>query len=118
MPIKDTEWSFGEVYIDGVCIGTAKDIYIESFEPDHEAVADYVRTLTPVWDDYTLTFDIKPIKYITMLKLIGLWKWVADNCPNKRIVHLMNYGKSARIRMKNYNRAIQEIGKHIMEDKT
>ncbi len=114
---------FGEkndckVYIDGEYVGTAKDITITNFVPDRDAVEAYVRkNIVMALDTNGEFVGTCTIKKITMFKLSGLWYWVMYNCPNKKLVWLMKHGKNARVKMKNYRRAIEEIGKHIVEDK-
>lgn len=44
-------------------------------------------------------------------KLTGLWDYVYNNCPNRRVVHLMNYGGTKRTRMKNFKRGLRIIGR-------
>ena len=63
-------------------------------------------------DDYGLVlkchFDIN--KFI---KLIGLWNWVYNNCPNKRVTYFMRCGKNDRIKNKNLKRALKILLKEI-----
>lgn len=59
---------------------------------------------------YNVRFDSE--KY---WRLTGLWKWVYDNCPNRRVRHLLMYGKTKRIRIKNFIRGVKIIG-NIVEN--
>lgn len=45
------------------------------------------------------------------LKLCGVWQAVVDMCPNRKVAHLIRYGKNDKIRKKNFNRAIRLIYK-------
>ena len=45
------------------------------------------------------------IDRIGILKIMGLWEWALQNCPNRKVKHLMNHGKSKRVRLKNFKRA-------------
>lgn len=47
------------------------------------------------------------------IKLCGLWDWVYNNCPNKRITYLMKCGKNDRIKNKNFKRALKILLKEI-----
>ena len=47
------------------------------------------------------------------LKLIGVYDWVLNNCPNKRVVHLARFGRTQRVRNKNFRRAWDSLGKEI-----
>jgi hypothetical protein len=49
------------------------------------------------------------------LKLIGMYDWTLNNCPNKRVVHLAKYGRTQRVRNKNFRRAMRILGKEIEE---
>lgn len=118
MPTKGMEEITGAVYIDGEYVGIAKDITITDFVPDRDAVKDYVReNIVMSCDGFRELTGTISIDKITMFKLTGLWYWAMYNCPNKKLVKLMKYGKNARVKMKNFKRAIKEIGKHIVEDK-
>lgn len=50
-----------------------------------------------------------------MLMVTGMYKMVIDNCPDKKVVHLIKYGRKERIRHKNFNRAIKIICKNTKE---
>lgn len=43
-------------------------------------------------------------------KLMGVYDWVLTYCPNKRVVHLVKYGKNDRVRFKNFWRAYMILG--------
>lgn len=49
------------------------------------------------------------IKRMQLLTLMGLIGWAYDNCPSKRVRHLLKYGKNERVRYKNYKRACKLI---------
>lgn len=112
MPIENIKC--GEVYFNGVCVGVSHDIEITDYTEDKGAVKEYLREQRPVVVNRggTLQCTIK-FNFITYLKLCGLWDWVKTNCPNKRLVYLMDHGKNTRVRLKNYRRAAHEIGKYI-----
>jgi hypothetical protein len=105
----------GAVYIDGEYVGTASEgIEITSFEPDMGAIEDYVKDNFKISLDSTGKFTgTVNINKIILLKLIGLWYWAMDNCPNKRIVHLMKYGKNPRVKLKNFRRACWVIDSYL-----
>jgi hypothetical protein len=39
------------------------------------------------------------------ITIITLQNMIYDRCSNRRVAHLMRYGKTARVRKKNYKRA-------------
>ena len=88
--------------IDGI-----KDITLEREE-------DYMG-LVNAGQAYEITFHangvkmqcISKIKPIQMFKFTGMWQWAKETCGNPKIVHLMEYGKNERVRIKNYNRALR-----------
>lgn len=51
-------------------------------------------TILQRYDHYKLT--------IIILKFGGIWYWAFENCPDRRVRHLMMYGKNNRVRYKNY----------------
>lgn len=46
-----------------------------------------------------------------MLAITGLYQTVINCCPDRRVAHLAVHGKTARIRRKNFNRAIRILEK-------
>lgn len=42
-------------------------------------------------------------------KIIGSYDWIINKCPNRRVVHLIKYGKNKRVRNKNFNRALRSM---------
>ena len=97
----------GTVYYEG------KEVTISGcdidFEPVKEYVRDRLRKTRPILHDGGLFVDVW-IDRMLVWKLTGLWSWAANNCPNKRVVYLMNHGKTRRVQMKNFKRAV-----HIIE---
>lgn len=45
----------------------------------------------------------------TLYKLTGIYKAVINGCPNRRVAHLIKYGKNDRVKHKNFNRAVKII---------
>lgn len=46
-----------------------------------------------------------------LLAITGMYQAVIDCCPDRRVAHLAAHGKTARVRKKNFHRAIR-----ILED--
>ena len=44
--------------------------------------------------------------------IVGVWYWVLKNCPDRRVKHLMMYGKNKRVQYKNYLHACRLITKN------
>lgn len=51
----------------------------------------------------------------TLYKLTGIYKAVIDGCPNRRVAHLIKYGKNDRVRHKNFNRAVKIINESCLK---
>ena len=51
---------------------------------------------------------------IDLWKLSGIYNWVIDNCHNRRVVHLIKYGKNIKVRKKNFNRALKIIAEELV----
>lgn len=108
MPIKRIDaYSDVTFHVDGVEIHGIPDLDV-NFEPATEYIRENI-SLTQT-DAMTFTAKCKINKWI-IYKLIGLYSWVMDHCPNKRVVHLAQYAKKSKIRSKNFNRAIRIIAK-------
>lgn len=97
----------GDMRIDTKCIPEITD-----FTYADEPVRDYIRAeCSKSFDaEFTATVRINPITYA---KICGLWDWLIENCPNRRVVHLMRHSKDPRIVKKNYCRAQQIICKEL-----
>lgn len=64
-------------------------------------------------DKSALTFTCK-FNWWSFMKLCGMWDWVIKYCPNKRVVHLAKYGRTTRVRHKNFRRACRLLEKEIL----
>ena len=86
--------------------------YISDFTYEEEPVKDYIRAELQKGFEAGLTATVH-INRITMAKICGLWDWLIESCPNRRVVHLMRHSKDRRIVKKNYCRAQQIICKEL-----
>ena len=95
------------IYIDGCEIKGISD-----FSVDGETIEEYVKenTVISFKDYFTMTATCK-INRMHFYKVIGLYDWAIENCPNKKVVHLMRYGKTDRVKMKNFRRSLRIIEK-------
>lgn len=64
-------------------------------------------------DEFTLTATCN-FNWWSFMKLCGMWDWVMTYCPNKRVVHLAKYGRTTRVRHKNFRRACRLLEKEIL----
>lgn len=111
MPPKNSiEYGIGTVYFNDspMAIGHITDYLIEPEDFD-KACTDFVLKHMS-FDPVTLSCSLK-INRLMLLKFMGFWQWALDWCPSKRVVHLMKYGKNARVKVKNYDRAVELIAK-------
>jgi len=102
----------GTIYIDG-CEAKGIEAFESSYDEDmaRDYVLDnmqYVRK--PDTAEITLTCKMNKIIF---LKLIGIWDWALKYCPNRRVVHLMQFGKNNKIKIKNFYRAMKIIAREI-----
>ena len=51
---------------------------------------------------------------VDLLKLLGIYDWVIDNCHSRRVVHLNKHGKNIKVRKKNFNRALKIIAEELV----
>lgn len=89
---------------------------ISDFSVEEEKINEYVRQSTVISfkDCFTMTATCKINRY-AFYKIIGLYDWAIENCPNKRVVHLMRYGKNDKVKMKNFRRSLRIIEKVLAE---
>ena len=114
MPPKESGIEFGSgigtLYIDGKPLAG-----IESFECNTEEVYNEHRDeIFKICTNDCFTFTVK-MNVKAFYKLTGLYDWVCNSCPNRRVAHFIKYGKTSRVQQKNFKRALRIIGK-ILED--
>ena len=66
----------------------------------------------------SLSFTVRLRNYIDKIfcaKMLGLYQWVCDNCPNRKVIHLMKYGKNKRVKNKNFIRALNITCRYAIE---
>ena len=101
------------VYSDG--------LEIREFTPDHEAYKDWLRR--KIWESLNLVQETRifggnlNIDTFGYVKIIGIFDFICTHCPNKRVVHLAKYGKSHRVQVKNFYRALVILVAHAYEFK-
>lgn len=78
---------------------------------DIEAPGIYEYTLQCGPQEFTFTSIYSNLNWMLFLKLCGAWNVVVEACPNKRVRHLIKYGKNEKIIKKNFHRAIRLIRK-------
>lgn len=86
---------------------------ITDFTCDEEAGREYVEDRIVARFDENLgemTFTAR-INRIAYMKIIGVWDWTIENCPDKRVKHLMKNHKDDRVKYKNFRHATRLIGK-------
>ena len=89
---------------------------ISDFTADFEVINEYIKeNMVFSWNDCsTMTVTCK-INRMALYKFIGLYDWAIENCPNKRVVHLMRYGKNNKVKMKNFRRSLRIVEKVLAE---
>lgn len=120
MPPKNVSLGPGSIFIEGCefkgIIEGCEFKGISDFNADMSAVEEYVKDeVTKVLyspGTGTLTTTVRLSK-ILIMRICGMWDWVIENCPNKRVVHLIRYGKDAKVRWKNFQRGMHIIAKEL-----
>lgn len=102
-------------YINGDPVKGISDLAI--YETDiAECIKDHTTySLNENNDCLSFNATIK-LNKVDLLKLLGIYDWVIDNCYNRRVVHLIKYGKNERVRNKNFNRALMILNKMIYKN--
>ena len=84
---------------------------ITDFTFDEEAGREYVEDhIIARFGEGELTFTTT-INRIAYMKVLGVWNWTIENCPDKRVKHLMKNHKDDRVKYKNFKHATRLIGK-------
>lgn len=113
-PDENVKLGPGTIHInDTYFTGPVTDYDYDDYDED---VMDYLKksAVLNYSDSGELSFTWRLSKVI-MLKLMGIWDWVTENCPNPRVKHLIKHGKNHRVRYKNFKRAVRLIGKNVKE---
>lgn len=56
----------------------------------------------------SITMKMK-VNKIASYKISGLWDWAIEYSPDRRMRHLIKYGKSKRVQLKNFKRTFKKI---------
>ena len=108
---KNLELSTGTFYINGQEYnGALTDYDFENYREDTESYLKENMVLR-MYDPCELTIT-STVNRILLLKIGGIWYWVLENCPDRRVKHLMMYGKNERVQYKNYLHACRLITKN------
>jgi hypothetical protein len=83
---------------------------IEVTEEEEAILHDYVKSHMRIIDGLRAEFVVNKIE---VLEILGFWYPVFKACPDRRVAHLMMYGKNDRVKLKNYYHAIKLIGREL-----
>lgn len=105
---NEIELDSGQLYFiepDGSAslVGHVTDASVESSTEDND-ISVPVASLVGI--ETAFDWFVKMTKD-AMLAITGMYAAVINCCPDRRVAHLAVYGKTARIRKKNFNRAIK-----------
>jgi hypothetical protein len=107
MPIEKIDFT---IHIDGHELKGIPD-----FDANSGDVASALGQSSEIIANDFLTAKIK-VNRMLFVKLIGLYDWVIDYCPNRRVVHLIKHGKTKRVREKNFIRANKLLAKELKNE--
>lgn len=109
MPIKDQKELIDFYY--KVNDGAYKKLCIEDFNASihewEERVSGYIG------QNSDLVEYVPRLNLFSILQISGALDWIIEYCPNRRVTHLMKYGKNDNVRHKNIRRAIKLIVKEV-----
>lgn len=106
----------GELYIDDTVIEISGSELkgIPDLTIEQDDIREYVHENISFHTTNNVEFTVNVhIDKLMLYKLIGVYNWVVDYCPNRRVVHLIKYGKTKRVREKNFNRACRILVKEL-----
>lgn len=96
----------GELIINNENVPEVSDFFYE----DSGVYAEIKRQAIIYHNPESMTVECQiKIDRMVWALLTGLWQWAYENCPNRRIKHLMKHGKNDRVKYKNFRRALREI---------
>ena len=103
----------GEIYIDDHVFKACGSVEmgIPDVTADLDEIKDDVRT--NVFTNEAVLRGYIKVPEFWAYKLTGLYNWIIDYCPNRRVVHLIKYGKTARVREKNFWRGLRILQKEL-----
>lgn len=90
---------------------------LEIYETDiTECIKDHTTySLNKNENNNCLSFNATvKLNKVDLLKLLGIYNWVIDNCHSRRVVNLIKHGKNNKVRKKNFNRALKIIAKELI----
>lgn len=109
MPERNSKPLVGTIYINGEKFeGPFTSFTYDSIEVE-DKIRDYINQNMRMTDSFTFTCTISKIQ---LLKLMGLWDWVFENCPSGRVMYHMQHG-SERTKLKNYKHAQRLICRKV-----
>ena len=115
MPIKSPyTLGPGELYIDDTVIEVKGNGCIPDYTVEKDDIDKIVRDNITISTSDSMNFECTcNIDRFGFYKLIGLYDLVVNYCPNRRVVHLIKYGKTNRVRKKNFRRACIILEKYL-----
>lgn len=79
-------------------------------EEEEKKLYDYVKSHMRIVDSLKCILRLNKIE---LFQILGLWDTILEVCPDKRVKHLMRYGKNDRVKLKNYYHAIKLVGREL-----
>ena len=73
---------------------------------DMESLYEYDVVAEPTKDGKIKFYALCKVDRMMLYKICGVYNFVIKYCPNRKVVHLIKYGKNERVRNKNFNRAL------------
>lgn len=109
---ENIDLGVGTFYINGQECGGVVTRY--DFEDHREDTESYLKENMVLRMKDPCTFTVTAhVSLYGLLIISGVWDWVLENCPDRRVKHLMLHGKKERIRRKNFYRAIRLIARRV-----
>lgn len=107
--------SQGTIYINSTeYVGEGLTDY--DYRDYEEATTDYIKSNMFLCKNASGEIECRlKVNRMFLIKIMGIWDWVLENCPNGRVKHLMRQGKNERVRYKNFKRAVHLISKNVKE---
>lgn len=107
----------GTLYIKGEEIGNVQEAEFTEEPDEMREFVDGLWNLTMAGQEFSCTIEMATDAYVKMTHaLLGIDKYLYENCSSRRVAHLARHARKMRTRRKNYKRMIKLCEKEKKDD--
>lgn len=117
MGTDHVELGEGTLYFDDTAVPFKEGIVERPVDlNDIENPGTYITKTANAFNEFTVTLDSCTLSWMFWFKVSGAWNHLKTTCPNRRVAHLMEYGKNDKIRRKNFRRACKMLSRAMTKE--